>query len=40
MTGYGYVHTALDDHSRLVYSEVLADEQADIGVAFWVRAIA
>ena len=23
--GYGYVHTALDDHSRLAYSEVLPE---------------
>jgi transposase InsO family protein len=38
--GYGYVHSALDDHSRLVYSEVLADEKADTAAAFWARAIA
>jgi transposase InsO family protein len=38
--GYGYVHSALDDHSRLVYSEVLADEQADTAAAFWTRALA
>jgi transposase InsO family protein len=38
--GYGYVHSALDDHSRLVYSEVLTDEQADTAAAFWTRAIA
>ena len=37
--GYGYVHTAIDDHSRLAYSEVLPDEQADTAVAFWTRAI-
>ena len=24
--GYGYLHTALDDHSRLAYTEILADE--------------
>ena len=40
VTGYGYIHSALDDHSRLVYSEVLADEQADTAAAFWRRAIA
>jgi transposase InsO family protein len=38
--GYGHVHSALDDHSRLVYSEVLPDEQADTAAAFWTRAIA
>jgi transposase InsO family protein len=37
--GYGYVHSALDDHSRLVYSEVLADEQAQTAAAFWARAL-
>ena len=25
--GYGYLHTAVDDHSRLAYSEILADER-------------
>ena len=34
-SGYGYVHTALDDHSRLAYSEVLADETAATTVAWW-----
>jgi transposase InsO family protein len=38
--GYGYVHTALDDHSRLAYSEVLADETAATTAAWWERAIA
>ena len=38
--GYGYIHSALDDHSRLVYSEVLTDEQADTAAGFWTRAIA
>jgi len=37
--GYGYVHTALDDHSRLAYSEVLADETAATAAAFWRRAV-
>jgi transposase InsO family protein len=36
--GYGYLHTALDDHSRLAYTEILADEQAATAVAFWTRA--
>ena len=26
--GYSYVHTAIDDYSRLAYSEILADEPA------------
>ncbi len=37
--GYGYVHTAIDDHSRLAYSEVLTDEQAATTAAWWHRAV-
>jgi len=36
--GYGYLHTALDDHSRLAYTEILADETKATAVAFWNRA--
>src|SRR6185369_4383168 len=36
--GYGFLHTALDDHSRLAYTEVLADETRESAVAFWTRA--
>ena len=36
--GYRYVHTALDDCSRLAYSEVLDDEQGATAAAFWKRA--
>ena len=36
--GYGYIHTALDDHSRLAYSEILPDEQGTTAAAFWARA--
>lgn len=36
--GYHYLHTALDDHSRLAYSEILADERKDTAAAFWTRA--
>lgn len=36
--GYHYLHTALDDHSRLAYSELLADERKDTAAAFWHRA--
>jgi transposase InsO family protein len=39
MAGYRYIHTALDDRSRLAYSEVLDDEQAETAAAFWVRAV-
>lgn len=38
--GYHYLHTALDDHSRLAYSELLADERKDTAAAFWQRASA
>jgi transposase InsO family protein len=36
--GYAYLHTALDDHSRLAYTEVLADERQETAAAFWRRA--
>jgi len=36
--GYSYVHSAIDDHSRLAYSEVLADETGLTSAAFWRRA--
>lgn len=36
--GYHYLHTALDGYSRLVYSELLADERKDTAAAFWLRA--
>jgi transposase InsO family protein len=36
--GYGYLHTALDDHSRLAYTEVLPDETKQSAVTFWTRA--
>jgi transposase InsO family protein len=36
--GYGYLHTALDDHSRLAYTEILTDERKDTAIAFWHRA--
>lgn len=38
--GYRYLHTALDDRSRLVYSEILDDEQGTTAAAFWQRAVA
>ncbi|MEV6341738.1 IS481 family transposase, partial [Nocardia vinacea] len=36
--GYSYVHNAVDDHSRLAYSEILPDERKETAVAFWRRA--
>lgn len=38
--GYAYIHSAVDDHSRLAYSEVLPDERAETAVGFWCRAYA
>jgi hypothetical protein len=36
--GYGYIHSAVDDHSRLAYSEILSDERKETAVDFWQRA--
>ena len=36
--GYSYIHSALDDHSRLAYSEILADQRKETAVGFWARA--
>jgi transposase InsO family protein len=36
--GYHFIHTAIDAHSRLVYSELLADERKDTAADFWSRA--
>jgi transposase InsO family protein len=36
--GYGYLHTALDDYSRLAYTEILTDERKETAVGFWLRA--
>jgi transposase InsO family protein len=36
--GYCYVHSAVDDHSRLAYSEIHDDEQALTAARFWRRA--
>jgi transposase InsO family protein len=38
--GYGYIHSAVDDHSRLAYAEILADERAGTASGFWLRAAA
>jgi transposase InsO family protein len=37
--GYDYVHSVVDDHSRLAYSEVLADEKGPTCAAFFERAL-
>lgn len=37
-TGYRFLHSALDDRTRLVYSEIHANEQAVTAVEFWNRA--
>ena len=36
--GYAFIHSVVDDHSRLAYSEILADERKDTVTAFWTRA--
>jgi transposase InsO family protein len=36
--GYSYLHNAVDDHSRLAYTEILPDERKETAVAFWTRA--
>ena len=37
--GYDYVHSLIDDHSRLAYSEVLNDEKGPTCAAFLDRAL-
>jgi transposase InsO family protein len=38
--GYRYIHSAVDDRTRLVYSEIHRDEQAVTAAGFWTRAAA
>jgi transposase InsO family protein len=38
--GYAFIHSAVDDHSRLAYSEVLGDERKETCSSFWQRACA
>src|SRR3954469_8498336 len=40
ITGWEYVHIAIDDCTRLAYAEVLCDEQATTAIGFLRRAIA
>jgi hypothetical protein len=37
-TGYSSLHSALDDHSRVGYSEIPNDEKKETAAVFWVRA--
>ena len=36
--GFAFVHSAIDAHSRLAYSEVLGDERGATAAEFWSRA--
>ena len=36
--GYAFLHTAIDAHSRLAFTEALGDERAETCAAFWRRA--
>ncbi|SEH85871.1 leucine-zipper of insertion element IS481 [Mycolicibacterium rutilum] len=38
LRGYHFLHTAIDAHSRLAYSELLTDERKETAAAFWLRA--
>lgn len=38
--GYRFIHTAIDDRTRIAYSELHSDEQAVTAAAFWLRAAA
>ena len=38
--GYRYIHSAVDDRTRIVYSEIHSDEQAVTAAGFWTRAAA
>jgi hypothetical protein len=37
LLGHGYIHSAIDDHSRLAYSKILADQQGPTAAGFWAR---
>ena len=36
--GYSFLHHAVDDYSRLAYSEILGDEKKETAAGFWLRA--
>ncbi len=35
---YGFIHSAVDDHSPMAYSEILSDERKETAAGFWFRA--
>ena len=37
--GYTYLHSAVDDHTRLAYTEALEDEKGETAAAFWLRSV-
>src|SRR5262249_4482693 len=39
ITGWEFVHVAVDDYSRLAYAEVLPDERASTAIGFLRRAV-
>jgi transposase InsO family protein len=36
--GHAFLHNAVDDHSRLAYTEILTDEKKETAAGFWERA--
>jgi transposase InsO family protein len=36
--GYAFLHNAVDDHSRLAYTEILSGEKKETAAGFWLRA--
>jgi transposase InsO family protein len=36
--GHSFLHSAIDDNSRLVYSEILTNEKKETAAGFWTRA--
>jgi len=38
LVGHHFLHTAIDGHSRLAYTELLADECKETAAEFWIRA--
>lgn len=37
--GYTYLHSAVDDYSRLAYTEALPDEKGETAAEFWIRSV-
>lgn len=37
--GYTYLHTAIDDHSRLAYTEAMENEKGVTAADFWIRSV-